>query len=319
MSNVKMGKIDTMILLATYNGELYLKEQLESLLNQTYQNFICYIHDDNSKDNTKKIIDEYCRMYPDKFFELNYESGHGAVGNFSSMIDYACRFCNEKYIFFCDQDDVWLPNKIEIELIELKRIDTCNSEKPILVYCDQKLVDSNLDIFAESSREYLNYDEKSESFKHLVFENCAAGCTIAINRKLLKMCSFVSNTQNVVMHDWILMLIASAYGIVKYVDMPLMLYRQHNNNTLGAERRTLNVKMVKYMSDFFGNASKKRKHIKQCEKQAMELKKLADCYGHVSDIEECFKICQKNKAYRMFYFFKKGYIERNNMFTLLFV
>lgn len=310
---------DTIILLATYNGEQYLEEQLMSILNQTYQNFMCYIHDDHSKDKTVEIIEYYCQKYPNKFTQWSYESAHGAVGNFMSMIQHATQKCCENYILFCDQDDIWLPDKVENEVNHLKKLEGRYKDTPLLVYCDQKLVDSKLNIYADSSMKYMNYTRDHEKFQKLVFENCAAGCVIAINRKLLMMAANFQSEDSIVMHDWWLMLIASVYGKIDYIDKPLMLYRQHNNNTLGAERKTLNIKLKKYMSNLHKSFNMKYKHIKKCEKQVIELEKLSKVYGSINTVNECSSICQKGKMARIYNFCKKGYISIKDCFTLLFL
>lgn len=319
MINEDAALIDTMILLATYNGEKYLEEQLESLLSQTYREFVCYIHDDKSSDKTCEIIDSYCKKYPDIFVRWTYDGRHGAVGNFMSMIQYAAKNCNEKYVLFCDQDDVWLPDKVECEVNRLKELEQKNSSTPILVYCDQKLVDSELKVFAESSMKYLNYTRANEKFKSLVFENCAAGCVIAINRKLLLMGASFELWDSIVMHDWWVMLIASVYGKIDYIDKALMLYRQHGNNTLGAERKTLGVKIKKYLYNFQKSVVMKRNHMKKCENQIQELRKLSVAYGGNRDVEECSKICGKQKLVRVYEFYMRKYVDIKNWFTLLFV
>lgn len=172
---------ESAILLATYNGEKYLAEQLNSLLTQTYNDFVVYIHDDNSTDNTISIIDQFCLKYPKKFKHLKYESNHGPIANFMSLVDYANKTIDSKYFCFCDQDDVWLPNKIDEEIKLIKKIERVYPRKPVLVYCDQKLTDKNLKIFATSSMKYAHRNAASR-FNDLVFENSAPGCTQCIYR-----------------------------------------------------------------------------------------------------------------------------------------
>ena len=111
------------ILLATYNGERFIKDQLDSILNQTYQNFVCYIHDDGSTDRTVDILKKYVSKYPKKIKLLEYPGKKGAVGNFLSLIDYAVEHCREQYYLFSDQDDIWLPQKIELEVKKIRKID----------------------------------------------------------------------------------------------------------------------------------------------------------------------------------------------------
>ena len=110
------------ILLATYNGEKYLKEQLDSLFEQTNQHWTLWIHDDNSKDNTVNIIKKYKSKYPDQieFLDDDISTG-GAKENFTYLLDNIND--DYDYIMFCDQDDVWLEDKIEITLKKMLEIE----------------------------------------------------------------------------------------------------------------------------------------------------------------------------------------------------
>ena len=98
------------ILLATYNGGKYIKSLLDSLLNQSYQNFVCYIHDDGSTDDTFEVCRNYSWRYPEKFRILYYGHCGGAKENFFSMV----KNVEEPYLMFCDQDDIWHDNKLLI-------------------------------------------------------------------------------------------------------------------------------------------------------------------------------------------------------------
>ena len=144
------------ILLATYNGERYLQDQLDSLINQSFKDWVCYVHDDGSKDNTMSILRSYSKKYPKRFKILDYPGGQGAAGNFLSLIKFAANNCKENYFLFSDQDDIWLPNKIELEVNKMEEV--YDDKTPILVYCDQKVVDQNLNIISNSS---MNYSKKS--------------------------------------------------------------------------------------------------------------------------------------------------------------
>lgn len=309
---------ETAVLLATYNGEKFLAEQLDSLVNQTYQNFVCYIHDDGSNDATKKIIEEYCRNYPNMFINLTYDNKYsGAVGNFISLIKYAINYTKEEFILFCDQDDVWLPDKIETEISTIKKYNS--SGNPVLVYCDQIIVSGNLDIIAESGMAYSKRNKK-DIFTNLAFENSAAGCVICINRSLLINCGKFSDANNIVMHDWWLMLVASIYDSIYYIDKPMMLYRQHGNNTLGAERKNLNFKVKKYFKSISTSVKNKNRHVKKCERQIIELKKVVAYNNkYYCKIDEFCEVLKKNKIKRMIYFLKNGYISKTELFTLFFV
>lgn len=304
------------ILLATYNGGHFLKEQLDSIVNQTFQDFVCYIHDDGSTDNTVDILKNYSARYPDKFKILNYPGHQGAVGNFLSLIEYAVNNCDEKYYFFSDQDDVWLKNKIELELEKIKQVEEYN--KPTLVYCDQFIVDRNLNIISKSGMSYSDRSHKNDNLKHLAFENNAPGCVICINRPLLVLSNQLKNKNNIVMHDWWIMLVAACWGKIAYLNKPLMMYRQHGDNTLGAERKDIKSKVSKYLKNLNQSLRNKNAHVKKCESQLAELSTINNVTGYKT-IQELSNIREKSKFRRMIYFYNKGFIQNKNIFTLLFL
>jgi len=218
------------ILLATYNGASYLNEQLDSLLNQTYTDWNLLVHDDNSDDNTVKIIKQYIKRCPEKIILIDDKiSYNSASANFASLLKHV----TTEYVMFCDQDDVWLPNKIEITLN--KMIDLENSElikKPLLVHTDLKIVDSDLNILSNSYRIYQNLNPQYHTLNRLLVQNVITGCTIIINKELVK--RIQSIPREAIMHDWWIGLVATTFGEIHYITTPTILYRQHTNNDTGA-------------------------------------------------------------------------------------
>ena len=220
------------ILLCTYNGEKYIEAQLESILNQSYPNVHCYIHDDGSSDRTVSIIKDYECSYPEVFTKLDYQNmSHGAVVNFMSLINYASANCKEDYFMLSDQDDIWLPAKVSDSVKELQKYDQDN--KPALVYCDQQVVDENLHVIVRSTNKLVGKSTEDDSFKRIVFRNTAAGCCMCFNKELLSIASKNQDIKNIPMHDWWVMLIAAIYNNAHYFDSTLMLYRQHGDNVIG--------------------------------------------------------------------------------------
>ena len=306
------------ILLATYNGEKYVAEQLQSLKDQSFQNFVCYIHDDNSTDNTVFIVKEFENKYPGQFKLVRYEGGHGAVGNFMSLARYVRNNTKEPYIMFCDQDDYWYPTKIEKQIKYLKKMD--HPDVPHLVYCDQEIVDGELDTIAPSGMDYSKRKAGvDDSFKELVFENCAAGCTMAINRPELEIAIDNVVEENVIMHDWWFMLIARCFGDIGYINESLMKYRQHGTNTLGADNKALSGKIIKYLHAMKKSMHGKAVHVKKCEKQVIDISKINIKCVYKNEIDSIVGIIQKNKVSRMSFFMHEGYIKPVEAFTLLFV
>lgn len=219
------------ILLATYNGEHYIEEQLESIINQTYSNWKLYIRDDNSSDNTVNIIKGYIEKFPEKIYLVeDIKKGLGAKKNFFELIKYS----KNDYCMFCDQDDVWLNNKIELTMREMKKIEGEKTKKiPILVHTDLKVVSEELELINESFIKYQNLDPEMKALNNLLLQNNITGCTVMINLSLKQECKNIP--ENCIMHDWWLGLIASAFGEISFINEQTILYRQHSMNEVGAK------------------------------------------------------------------------------------
>jgi len=222
-------KID--ILLATYNGEKYLKEQLDSLFSQTFQDFKILIRDDNSNDKTIDIIRIYQKKYPKRVIFIEDNLGNlGSSKSFMKLLQHA----DSEYIMFCDQDDVWLPTKIEVsfnKIIEQERnSDICI---PLLVFTDLKVVDEQLNTVQESFWRYQKLIPKvSKNWKKLLAQNVITGCTIIMNKKA-KEVSLPFELEMMIHDQWIGVNVAK-YGKVDYIEEQTILYRQHGNNVAGA-------------------------------------------------------------------------------------
>ena len=222
-------KVD--ILLATYEGERFIKEQLDSLFNQTHKNFHIYVRDDLSKDKTVSIVEDFIEKYPQKITLLKSSARLGVKANFSSLMNVS----NAPYVMFCDQDDVWLPNKIEKTLDRMIELEVVHKQKPLLVHTDLAVVDENLKIKNRSFWNYIHVKPSNgHSFNRLLSQNVVTGCTVMVNRLLVEIARPIPN--ECFMHDWWLALVASAFGRVAIINESLMLYRQHGKNTLGAKK-----------------------------------------------------------------------------------
>lgn len=225
------------IALATYNGGKYIGEQLESLVNQTYKDFCCYIHDDGSSDDTIAVVDTYCTLYPDRFVRLDYPSVHkGPICNFMGLLERI----EEPYIMLCDQDDIWDENKILYSLEEMRRLEADErEERPLLIFCNLEVVDEQLQTISDSFYRYIGASPVRTSLRDLFIQNCAPGCTMMINQELRNYAIRIDHPEELSMHDVWLMLIASSIGRISYMDQPLIKYRQHAANSIGAQRSTL--------------------------------------------------------------------------------
>lgn len=219
------------ILLSTYNGEKYLAEQIESLLNQTYQEWVLIIRDDGSSDKTVEIIERYIAKYPDKIkFSGEDRTNLGYIKSFEQLLN----FSRAEYIMFCDQDDVWLPNKIEICMNAIKREEKkSGTDTPILVHTDLYVTDERLNVRHESFIKYSGVDVifLEHDIHYLGICNTVTGCTTLFNRALKeKMLPF----NPACIHDEWAGICAKKYGILLFIPQSTILYRQHGKNALGA-------------------------------------------------------------------------------------
>lgn len=217
------------ILMATYNGKSYLSEQIRSILAQTCQDWHLYIHDDGSTDNTIDMIKEYVSQYPRQITLLDYPSQGGACLNFMSMLERI----DAPYYMFCDQDDVWLPEKIMIEYLTIKEIEGKQPETPVIVNTDLTVVDENLKCISPSFWEFSGINTRFlKKYMDYAANNAVTGCTMLFNKAAKR--AIKHPYQEALMHDsWITLSVAAAKGTIHYIPQQLVLYRQHGHNTLG--------------------------------------------------------------------------------------
>ncbi len=217
------------VLLATYNGEKHLRAQLDSLLAQTYSDFKILIRDDGSTDDTLSIISEYKQKHADKISLLLGEPTGSACGNFSRLFDEA----DDDYIMFCDQDDVWLPEKIEKTLCFMQECEAQHPNTPILVHSDLRVVDGKLNTICDSFFAFQQIPQDRVTLSRLLVQNYVTGCTMMINRRLKTLCGSIP--KECAMHDWWLVLVCALFGEIVCINTPTMLYRQHGGNQVGAK------------------------------------------------------------------------------------
>ena len=217
------------ILMATYNGAKYLKEQMDSLLAQTFCDWHLYIHDDGSTDRTIQILTEYHEKYLDKITLLDYPSQGGPCLNFMSMLTRI----DAEYYMFCDQDDVWLPEKIEISHNEMMIREQESPEIGIVICSDLFVVDEDLTITGSSMWNYLRVcPQYIKTFRDCGASAVVTGCTMIFNQKAKEYslpCSPLA-----IMHDsWICLSTLKHRGKLYGIPKQLVFYRQHHNNCLG--------------------------------------------------------------------------------------
>ena len=199
------------VLLSTYNGEAFLAEQLDSLLEQTHQNFIIVVRDDGSSDGTLLLLQKYAEASPEKFHIVEEEPvNYGPSGSFSVLCEYT--LANKSVLgfesilaCFCDQDDVWLNNKLALQLEKYCQI---QEDKPILIHCDLEVVDENLRRVAESLISYQGLEIERNQFPHVAVSNLVTGCTAFFNEALMR--AALPVPKKAMMHDWWFAMTATA-------------------------------------------------------------------------------------------------------------
>jgi glycosyltransferase involved in cell wall biosynthesis len=217
---MKKGKLPLIsIALATYNGERFLRQQLDSIYAQTYPRFEVIASDDASTDGTVSILKEYKNTHGLKFTVNKKNSGF--VKNFEN----ALKGCSGEFIALSDQDDVWHPDKLEVLLREIGGHS--------IICSDAELIDGNGAMIATSFERFSRkYDETDDQFKFFVFRNYVTGCTSLISRDVIT--RSLPIPEGVRYHDWWFAIVAATRGGVRYLPVPLLQYRQHGENDTGA-------------------------------------------------------------------------------------
>lgn len=234
------------VLLATYNGEKYLKEQIGSILNQTYKNIRLIISDDCSKDNTKEILEQYEKE--DERVKVFYQQENlGYIKNFEFLLNQV----KNDYYMLSDQDDVWLPQKIE------KSFETIKNENADLVFGDLEIVDEKLNTIYPSFNDYMKLTRKIKkyinSYKVNYLYNCVTGCTVISKKEFIpKLIPFPNNSKYMI-HDYWIGIQLAINGKLAYMPERYIKYRQHGNNQVGTDKISHGFKELEQVRKLFIN------------------------------------------------------------------
>ena len=203
------------ILMSTYNGERYLTEQVDSLLSQTYENIEIYIRDDGSKDRTVEII----KKYQEKNTNIKLIEGKN-LGFMDSFFELLKACDNADYYAYCDQDDVWMEDKIERAVKFLEKTD---QNKPVLYFSNSDYYDTEMNFLATAEK------NKIYSFRNSLVECVTQGMTMVINN-FTRETIIKNKPENCLYHDWWTYMICSGFGEIIYDDKSLVKYRRHNKS-----------------------------------------------------------------------------------------
>ena len=219
------------ILLATRNGDQFLSAQLQSLLDQDWQDFRLLVRDDGSSDNTPDILNDFTNRFGDRMTVLSDRTPSGsAKANFARLLEES----TSDYILFSDQDDVWLPSRISetIRLLD-EAAERYGPEEPIYAFTDVKAVRRDLSIIDESYFRFKKIDPRIvEHLSQCIVCPPMLGCASGINRSLRDLCLPIP-TDQVTGHDWWALLLAVSAGKAVYSLEATLLYRQHGGNASG--------------------------------------------------------------------------------------
>lgn len=216
------------ILLPLYNGEKYLGQQLDSILGQSFADWRVIVRDDGSTDNSIDILNKYISKYPHKFVLIDDRFGNqGTTGCINILLNHV----TSDYFMFCDQDDIWEPNKIDVSMKEINRLEIENPEKPLLVCSDACCIDGNGKTICSSFFDSQKFIDTTDNVHKMLALNVVQGSTALMNKHVLDV---IRGIPNGLYHDWWTAVNVVHYGKISYIHQPLLKYRQHQSNVVGA-------------------------------------------------------------------------------------
>ena len=266
------------ILLASYNGEKYISEQLDSIINQTYKNWELIIRDDGSKDETVTILNKYEKK-DERIKILRDDKGNlGFLKNFEELLFNA----KEEFVLFSDQDDFWLKNKLEKFVEKIRDLDEKVLSKPLLIHCNSLVCDDKLEIIKE---EFIDSKIAKKTNSNIYFfEYIVQGSTARGNKKMIR--ESLPFLKSVTLHDRYFHLLSQFLGTRIFIDESLIKYRQHERNAIGASKSIL--KKIMNKKYFYVEDRKLIEEIKKTYNKRLRKKDL-------NDIEKYLEVTDRNK------------------------
>lgn len=227
MSEELTNQVD--ILLSVYNGSAYLEEQIQSILNQTYRHWRILARDDRSKDDSLRILSYYKTKYPGKI-KVIAGNNLGVTQSFHELL----KASDAPYAMFCDQDDVWFADKIDVMVAHIwQQEEEYGRQTPLLVFSDLALIDGNGGPIGPSFWRLHGVNPRHSSLNRLLLQNVVTGCASLFNRALINAALPICN--EAILHDWWFALNATLFGKLSFIDRATVYYRQHSANQVGAK------------------------------------------------------------------------------------
>jgi len=272
------------LIIGTYNGGSYIAEQLLSVLQQKWLPSQIIISDDGSTDDTLSIVQKIFISHHFSHYQIIDAPHKGVIHNFLS----ALHFATGDYIFFADQDDTWLPNKVEVFF---EHIDS-TSQTPMLAFSDARLISSDGQLLHASFFDYQGLSANFMNDDSIIYKSCVQGAACCINTTLkdliIKSLPYIQ-INNLYMHDWWFSLLAHYYGDVIFIDQALIDYRQHQENQIGVFNK--HFRFYYYIKNYLLYF----KNFRQAIRQMKELEIFVQSYA-VKPIHELK--CRKLRQYR---------------------
>ena len=290
------------ICLATYNGERFLEEQMDSIINQSYPSWHLWIRDDGSSDSTLQILNDYSVRYPDKISIIYDNKGNlGFIQNFNEILKYTTAV----YIAFSDQDDIWKKDKLKVLITELRKHD---SDTPLFIHSDFSYINEKSEIIEQSFVKFSNKHPVAcnNSIIRSIFFGLGVGCTAVISRALYDSCGEIPKSFPTGHDHWFLFG-AILTGEVVFINKILITHRVHSGNTCPK---------LKKKKVIFQNVTiqKKEKIAGLLLDNYNDLTKL-DCW----ELHKCSKMLSLSLIEKVYFFFKSGLFFTNQLKNCLYV
>lgn len=299
INGADMDKIE--VLMAVYNGSAYIREQIDSILNQTYENWHLTISDDGSTDGTDLIADEYAAKYPEQITRV-YSGVR--FGNARDHFMWLSENCTSRYMLYSDQDDVFNPEKMSRLMDAMQKAERqWGRDLPILVFSDQTVVDEKLNVIEPSLMRCQKQAFDSFDYHALLIQNVVTGGAMMVNRPLCSLAVQCRSRERIIMHDWWMAATAARFGKIIYLNEPLSLYRQHGGNSVGAKR----VGSAGYIAGMMGNLRGVREMILRKKSQAGVFEETYTALLTAEDRQFLSRMKQSRSGIR-FYLKNRGYI-----------
>jgi rhamnosyltransferase len=263
--------------MATHNGARFLGQQIDSIRAQTFENWTLLISDDCSTDETLKTIKE-ASARDSRIFLLptDRRTRLGPVRNFGTLFNEAYKN-GAAICFISDQDDFWYPRKMEEQLNNFRNSGW--ETEPIAAFCNMELINEYGGLIHPSFYDFRRLvPEPNDPLNQLLSFNYVPGCSICVNRRLLEIATPLPD--QVIMHDWWLMLVAAAFGKLSYSEDALFGYRQHSNNLISAAGEGM---LIRNVGDWKGTWKRGGEELSRTFVQAEKLRERLNEYGGYAD------------------------------------